>query len=113
MCKRSSISGHRYLTFNGLVKACAIAAGKSVDAVKLVHYDAKQFNFGKRKGFPLREQHFFASIHKAIADLNWHPEFDLISGLKASCQTDYLVSGRDRAEIDFCLDDEILAVVGS
>lgn len=103
-----NISGDRYVTFDGLARACAIAAGKSPDALQIVHYDPKQFDFGKRKAFPLRTQHFFASIEKAIAQLNWQPQFDLISGLKDSFQNDYLPVGRDCAEIDFSMDDEIL-----
>jgi UDP-glucose 4-epimerase len=107
-----NISGDRYVTFDGLARACAIAAGKSADAIKIVHYDPKKFDFGKRKAFPLRAQHFFTDIHKAIRDLKWTPEFDLVSGLKDSLQNDYLSSGRDRSEIDFSVDDEILAAVG-
>ncbi len=102
-----NISGDRYVTFDGLARACAVAAGTSQE-VKIVHYDPKKFDFGKRKAFPLRMQHFFASVHKAMTQLNWQPEFGLISGLKDSFQNDYLASGRDKAEIDFSMDDEIL-----
>ena len=104
-----NISGDRYVTFDGLARACAIAAGKDPADLKLVHYDPKQFDFGKRKAFPLRVQHFFADVHKAKAELNWQPEFDLVSGLKDSFQKDYALSGRDQAEIDFSTDDEILS----
>ena len=103
-----NISGEHYITFDGLARACAMAAGKSPDAVRLLHYDPKKFNFGKRKSFPLRVQHFFASVNKAMNELNWKPEYDLISGLKDSFQNDYLASGRDKSEVDFSLDDEIL-----
>ncbi|TAE94812.1 MAG: 3-beta hydroxysteroid dehydrogenase, partial [Oscillatoriales cyanobacterium] len=68
----------------------------------------KQFDFGKKKAFPMRLQHFFASVNKAVTELNWKPEFDLVSGLKDSFQNDYVVSGRDKAEIDFSVDDQIL-----
>nr|WP_290224826.1 NAD-dependent epimerase/dehydratase family protein [Trichocoleus desertorum] len=102
-----NISGDRYVTFDGLARACAVAAGKSADAVEVVHYDPKQFDFGKRKAFPFRTQHFFASIQKAIAELNWQPKFNLVSGLQDSFQNDYLVSGRDKAAVDFSVDDEI------
>ena len=98
----------RYVTFNRLAYACAEAAGKSPEDVKLVHYDPSQFSFGKRKAFPVRLQHFFADVHKAMNELNWQPEFDLVSGLKDSFENDYLASGRDKAEIDFSVDDEIL-----
>ncbi|ACK66038.1 NAD-dependent epimerase/dehydratase [Rippkaea orientalis PCC 8801] len=104
-----NISGERYVTFDGLAYACAIAAGKSPDDIKIVHYDPKQFDFGKKKAFPLRTQHFFADIHKALKDLDWTPEYDLIGGLKDSLENDYLASGRDKIEVDFSVDDQILA----
>ncbi|MDF0553339.1 NAD-dependent epimerase/dehydratase family protein [Kamptonema sp. UHCC 0994] len=105
-----NVSGDRYVTFDGLARACAAAAGKSTD-IKIVHYEPKKFDFGKRKAFPMRVQHFFASVNKAMSELNWKPEFDLVSGLKDSFQNDYLTSGRDKAEIDFSVDDEILQAV--
>lgn len=103
-----NVSGDRYVTFDGLARACVEAAGKSPDSVKIVHYDPKKFDFGKRKAFPLRMQHFFADVHKAMTELYWQPEFDLLSGLKDSFQNDYLTSGRDTAEVDFSVDEEIL-----
>jgi nucleoside-diphosphate-sugar epimerase len=106
-----NISGARYVTFKGLAYACAEAAGKSPEDIKIIYYDPSQFNFGKRKAFPLRVQHFFADVHKAITELNWQPEFDLISGLKDSFQNDYLASGREKAEIDFSTDEEIIAAI--
>ncbi len=107
-----NISGDRYVTFDGLAKACATAAGKSPEEVKIVHYDPSQFDFGKRKAFPIRVQHFFAEVNKAMNDLNWQPEYDLASGLKDSFTNDYLASGRDQAEIDFSLDEQILETLG-
>ena len=103
-----NVSGDRYVTFDGLARACAIAAGKSDQDLQIVHYDAKKFDFGKRKAFPMRTQHFFASVDKAKTELGWHPEYDLISGLKDSFLNDYLASGRDQTEVDFSVDDEIL-----
>ncbi|MGG6265933.1 NAD-dependent epimerase/dehydratase family protein [Leptolyngbya sp. AN03gr2] len=101
-----NVSGDREVTFDGLARACGEAVGKEV---KIVHYDPKQFDFGKKKAFPMRTQHFFADVHKAKTELNWEPEFDLVPGLKDSYQNDYLKSGRDQAAIDFTLDDQILA----
>jgi nucleoside-diphosphate-sugar epimerase len=106
-----NISGDRFVTFDGLARACVEAAGKSPDTVQLVHYDPKQFDFGKRKAFPLRVQHFFASVNKAMTELNWKPEYDLLGGLKDSFQNDYQASGRHKTEVDFSLDDEILKAV--
>ncbi|TVQ56097.1 MAG: NAD-dependent epimerase/dehydratase family protein, partial [Spirulina sp. DLM2.Bin59] len=104
-----NIAGDRFVTFNGLARACAAAAGKDPASVELVHFDPKAFDFGKRKAFPLRAQHFFADIHKAQADLNWRPQFDLMTGLQDSFTQGYLASGRDQIEADFSLDDQILA----
>jgi nucleoside-diphosphate-sugar epimerase len=106
-----NVSGDRYVTFNGIAYACASAAGKSPEAIKLVHYDPSQFDFGKRKAFPIRQQHFFADVHQARTDLSWQPQYDLVSGLKDSFQNDYLASGRDSAEVDFSLDEEILGKI--
>ncbi|MEL6579523.1 MAG: NAD-dependent epimerase/dehydratase family protein [Cyanobacteria bacterium J06621_12] len=106
-----NISGDRYVTFDGLAYACAEAAGKSSESIKLVHYDPEQFDFGKRKAFPVRQQHFFTDIHQAQQDLAWQPKYDLVSGLKDSFQNDYLASGRDQSEIDFSLDEEILGKI--
>ncbi|MEM6437374.1 MAG: NAD-dependent epimerase/dehydratase family protein [Cyanobacteria bacterium P01_D01_bin.115] len=104
-----NISGDKAVSFDGLARACAIAAGKDPATLKLVHYDPKAFDFGKQKAFPMRVQHFFTTIAKAKAELNWAPQFDLVEGLKDSCQNDFLASGRHQAEREFPLDDEILA----
>ena len=106
-----NISGDRFVTFDGLARASAVAAGKSPDAVKIVHYDPKKFDFGKRKAFPMRVQHFFASVNKAQTELNWQPEYDLISGLQDSLENDYLINAKDKAEVDFSVDEEILQAV--
>ena len=106
-----NISGDRYVTFDGLAYACARAAGKSSQDIEIVHYDPQKFDFGKRKAFPVRQQHFFADIHNAKTDLGWQPKYDLVSGLKDSFQNDYLASGRDDSEIDFSLDEEILGKI--
>ncbi|MDJ1183218.1 NAD-dependent epimerase/dehydratase family protein [Roseofilum casamattae] len=103
-----NVSGERYVTFDGLAKACAIAAGVKPEQLKLVHYNPKDFDFGKRKAFPLRVQHFFADISKAKDHLNWKPEYDLISGLKDSFQNDYLAHHKGNSDVDFELDDLIL-----
>ncbi|NJL35688.1 MAG: NAD-dependent epimerase/dehydratase family protein [Leptolyngbyaceae cyanobacterium SM1_4_3] len=105
-----NVSGDGAVTFDGLARACAIAAGKSPESLKIVHYDPKQFDFGKRKAFPMRVQHFFADIHKAKQELGWQPQFDLVAGLKDSFQNDYLSAGRAQSAIDFSTDDEILQV---
>ena len=104
-----NISGEKAVTFDGLARACAEAAGKDPADLKIVHYDLKAFDFGKAKAFPMRVQHFFTAIDKAQAELGWAPKFDLVDGLKDSFQHDYLATGQDKTEVDFSLDDQILA----
>lgn len=103
-----NISGEKAVTFDGLARASALAAGKDPASLKLVHYDPKAFDFGKAKAFPMRVQHFFTTIDKAQAELGWAPTYDLVAGLKDSFQNDYLATGADQAEVNFDLDDQIL-----
>jgi nucleoside-diphosphate-sugar epimerase len=70
------------VTFDGLAKATAKAMGKPEP--EIINYGPKDFDFGKRKAFPMRDQHFFASIDKAKADLGWEPQFNLLDGLRDS-----------------------------
>jgi nucleoside-diphosphate-sugar epimerase len=104
-----NISDTRFVTFDGLARLCATAVGKSASDLEIVHYNPKEFDFGKQKAFPFRLQHFFASIDKAKQNLNWKPQFDLLAGLETSFQQDYLTSGRQKADVDFAIDDTILA----
>ncbi len=53
------------MTFDGIARACAEAAG--APEPELVHYNPKDFDFGGAKPFPLRDQHFFTSIYKVPA----------------------------------------------
>jgi nucleoside-diphosphate-sugar epimerase len=105
-----NISDMRYVTFLGLAKACATVAGKP-DYDKFVFFDSHKVNLGKRKGFPLRNQHFFASVDKALSELDWAPEYDLLSGLETSFK-DYIDSGRKEQPMDFSVDDQIMAEMG-
>jgi len=100
-----NISGERFVTFDGIAKACAEAAG--APEPKLVHYNPKDFDFGKAKAFPMRDQHFFASIDKAKAELDWEPEFGLVDGLRDSYMKDF-GRGTFRKPADFTTDDMIL-----
>ncbi|NJR69911.1 MAG: NAD-dependent epimerase/dehydratase family protein [Synechococcales cyanobacterium CRU_2_2] len=99
-----NISGDRYVSFDGIARACAEAAGKSPEQLSIVHYDPKAFDFGKEKAFPLRMQHFFADIQKAKAELNWQPSFSLAEGLKDSFAQDATTPGL----MNFPLDEKIL-----
>ncbi|GMH37337.1 hypothetical protein BSKO_05210 [Bryopsis sp. KO-2023] len=103
-----NVAGERFVTFSGLAKACAEAMG--APEPELVHFDAKDFDFGGKKAFPMRDQHFFASIDKAMEDLDWKPEFGLIDGLKDSYEKDF-GRGTFRKPADFSVDDMILEKV--
>jgi len=104
-----NIAGDRYATFDGIAKACAAAAG--APAPKLVHYNAKEFDFGKLKAFPMRDQHFFTSVEKAQKELGWAPKFSMLDGLKDSYTKDF-GRGTMREKADFTVDDMILAKLG-
>lgn len=47
------------VTFEGLAKLCGQAAGVANTKIQL--YDKSKFDFGEKKAFPMREQHFFCS----------------------------------------------------
>ncbi|MGB3572473.1 MAG: 3-beta hydroxysteroid dehydrogenase, partial [Phormidesmis sp.] len=94
---------------DGLARGCAIAVGKDPSAIKIVHYDPQDFDFGKQKAFPMRVQHFFTDISKAKSELNWQPKFSLVEGLKDSFENDYLSNGLDKTKVDFSLDDQIVS----
>jgi nucleoside-diphosphate-sugar epimerase len=77
-------AGERFVTFDGIAKACAEAMGKPEP--ELIHFNPKDFDFGKKKSFPMRDQHFFASIDKAEKLLGWRPKYGLVEGLRDSYQ---------------------------
>lgn len=104
-----NISGARVVTFDGIAKACAEAAG--APEPQIVHYNPKDFDFGKAKAFPMRDQHFFTSIDKAMDELDWEPEFGLVDGLRDSYEKDF-GRGTFRKEADFTTDDMILEKLG-
>jgi nucleoside-diphosphate-sugar epimerase len=106
-----NVSGDRYVTFKGLALACGEAMGKKPEEIEIKYYDPALLNLGKRKAFPIRMQHFFADISKAQKELNWQPQYDLVSGLKESFENDYLLSGRDKMELDFSFDNEIITQI--
>ncbi|MEO0648895.1 MAG: NAD-dependent epimerase/dehydratase family protein, partial [Cyanobacteria bacterium J06650_10] len=103
-----NISGEKAVTFDGLALACAlaisqsqtIAVGKDPQNLEIVHYNPKDFDFGKKKAFPMRVQHFFTDINNAKTDLQSQPQFSLIEGLKDSFEKDYLTNRLDKAEVD-------------
>ncbi|VFQ92338.1 unnamed protein product [Cuscuta campestris] len=100
-----NISGEKYVTFDGFARACARAGG--FPEPEIVHYNPKKFDFGKKKAFPFRDQHFFASVEKAKQLLGWKPDFGLEEGLRDSYNHDFGL-GTFRKTADFSTDDLIL-----
>lgn len=104
-----NISGERFVTFDGIAKACAEAAG--APEPELVHFNPKSVEIPKgKKAFPMRDQHFFASVDKAESVLGWRPQFGLVDGLRDSYEKDF-GRGTMRKEPDFTADDVVLQAV--
>lgn len=106
------------VTFEGLTKLCAQAMGRKADDVKIQFYDKKMFDFGDKKAFPMREQHFFCSVEEAMRDLDWAPKFNMADGLKDSYEKDFVVKkAAGKLDLDFecedmVLKDDRIAVIG-
>jgi len=107
-----NVASDRFITFNGLVKVLSEAMYREP---KVVLYDAVKLGLGdgtKAKGFPFRSCHFFASVDKAKLELGWTPKHDFVADAK-DLVDEYKKSGRIIENIDFSLDDKILAAVGA
>ncbi|KAG8081171.1 hypothetical protein GUJ93_ZPchr0007g5473 [Zizania palustris] len=98
----------RAVTFNGLVKMCAAAAG--IDA-EIVHYDPAAVGVDAKKAFPFRNMHFYAEPRAAKEVLGWTSKTNLPEDLKERF-AEYASSGRGEKEMSFDLDDKILSAVG-
>ncbi|KAL3142267.1 hypothetical protein ABBQ38_002609 [Trebouxia sp. C0009 RCD-2024] len=101
-----NICSDRCISFDGIVKAAAAAAGQEAS---VVHYDVKKAELKKGEGFPFRTSHFFAQVEKAKAELGWQPKHDFLSDLKQLVE-EYKASGRLDKQIDFSADDKCIAV---
>eukprot|EP00930_Biecheleria_cincta_P004653 TRINITY_DN105574_c0_g1_i1.p1 TRINITY_DN105574_c0_g1~~TRINITY_DN105574_c0_g1_i1.p1 ORF type:complete len:447 (-),score=101.89 TRINITY_DN105574_c0_g1_i1:107-1447(-) len=109
-----NVSSEEYVTFDGMAKVCAKAAGK--DEPKIIHYDPKSVSVPEDfpKAFPFRGMHFFASIEKAKRDVpNWKPKYNMFNGLKSSYEQDYVARGFDKKDPDFRTDDLIIQKCGA
>ncbi|CAK9002913.1 unnamed protein product [Durusdinium trenchii] len=109
-----NVSSQEYVTFDGMAKVCAEAAG--ITDPKIVHYDPKSIEVpeGYPKAFPFRGMHFFASIEKGEV-MRWSVglEFDLALGKEQGQhlkwkEQDYLARGFHKKDPDFRTDDLIL-----
>lgn len=94
----------RAVTFDGLSKLCAQAAGK---AAKIVHYDPKAVRIDAKKAFPFRDMHFYAEPRAAKERLGWTSSTNLAEDLKERFK-EYVSTGRDKKQMQFDIDDKIL-----
>jgi len=100
------------VTFDGVARIAAKAAGRPEP--EIVHYDPKDFAFPEgKKAFPMRPQHFFTGIHRAMVDLDWKPEYDSAESiLRDAYENDFLgIKAAGGLKNDFVCDDIILEKV--
>lgn len=95
----------RTVTLDGIAHVVAAALGTSAD---IVHYNPKDFDIPKGKGFPFRAVHFFAGTDKAKLELGWAAQHDLVQDMAEQVAI-YKEQGRTEKSIDFSVDDMILA----
>lgn len=107
--KTYNIQDEQAITFDGLVRACAVAMGKDPSSLEIVHYEPKDFDFGKKKAFPCRPVHFFTSPRQALEDLDWTIEYNIAQGLKDSYENDFVHKQKaGKLKNDFSTDDMVL-----
>ncbi|XP_077218418.1 chloroplast stem-loop binding protein of 41 kDa [Tasmannia lanceolata] len=94
----------RAVTFDGLAKLCAQAAGRQF---KIIHYDPKSVGVDAKKAFPFRIMHFYAEPRAAKDILGWSSTTNLPEDLKERFD-EYVKIGRDKKAMKFDIDDKIL-----
>jgi nucleoside-diphosphate-sugar epimerase len=82
-------SSRRGITFNGLVEAAALAAGKEPQNVDVRFFDPSGLDPKARKAFPLRITHFLTDISRVERELAWSPRFDAASAFHDSYVRDF------------------------
>ena len=106
--KQYNICSDRAITFQGIAKAVGKALGKEPN---ILLYSPEALGLGgkgKAEGFPFRTVHFFASSEKAKRELGWTPKHNFLADVKDLVE-DYKKQGREAKEIDFTIDDKIIA----
>lgn len=98
------------ITYNELAAMCAKAAGKG--SLEIIHYDPKDFDIPKGF-FPFRDTPFFVTVDKAARKLGFVPENWLAADIDWYFQNNYVATGAPSKDVDFALDDEIIAKAGA
>ncbi|XP_073063440.1 chloroplast stem-loop binding protein of 41 kDa a, chloroplastic [Primulina eburnea] len=97
----------RAVTLDGMAKLCAKAAGLPVE---IIHYDPEAVGIDAKKAFPFRNMHFYSEPRAAKEILGWSGTTNLIVDLKERFD-EYIKIGRDKKQIQFEIDDKILAAL--
>jgi nucleoside-diphosphate-sugar epimerase len=100
-----NLSNGRCISFEGIVKSIADAAGKEA---KIIYYDPKKVDLAKGEGVPFRNQHFFAADNKARLVLGFQPKHTFRGDVKTLLD-DFVKAGRLDKDADFSVDDKIAA----
>jgi nucleoside-diphosphate-sugar epimerase len=106
-----NVQNTQAITFDGVAKAAAKAAGLDPSKVEIIHYDPKKVTFPEdKKGFPMRPQHFFTGIHKAMKDLEWAPKYDTVDAIfKDAYENDFVIlKDSGKLKSDFTCDDIVI-----
>jgi len=82
-------SGEKGVTIKGLIYLCAKVLGFNQNDITLRTFDYQKLDPKSRKGFPIRLNHYQTDISKIKSDLDWEPNFDLLTGLKDSFVKDF------------------------
>ncbi|KAG2448836.1 hypothetical protein HYH02_006187 [Chlamydomonas schloesseri] len=106
-----NVCSDRCITFTGIAKAIGKALGKDPEIILYSPEKVGTGKSGKAEGFPFRTVHFFASADKAKRELGWKPKHDFQKDVQGLVN-DYKANGRDKKEVDFSIDDKILAALG-
>jgi len=94
------------ITYDNLAELCATAAGAKVD---IKHYNPKAFDIPKGF-FPFRDTPFFVSADKAKDLLGFEPKFSIQQDIRWYFEDNYAAVGGLDKEVDFTMDEELLAV---
>jgi len=105
-----NVCSDRQISFTGICKAIGKALNKEADVVLYSPEEVGTGKGGKAEGFPFRTGHFMASADKAKRELGWKPRHNFLSDV-SSLVREYTMSGRQTKDIDFSIDDKILAAV--
>lgn len=108
-----NVQNIKAVTFDGVARAAAKVMGKS--DIKLVHYEPTEIDFGGKKAFPMRPQHFFTSPFQAMQELDWKPEYDTTESIfKEAYEQDFVyVQKAGELKGDFSCDDLVLQHTGN